>query len=269
MATDWDDEFSNSAYIAGGNEYPATWKEKATAFYESHGRVSADIAYGEHPRQKYDLFLPSVHPKGLTLFLHGGYWMDFDKSYWSHLARGLCARGWAVAIPNYLLAPEVRIAKITQMVANAVENCAERVGGPILLVGHSAGGHLVARMACENSPLPERVSRRLRKIVSISGVHDLRNLIQTGMNQVLQLNMDEAVAESPALQEPKPSVSVVCWVGELERPEFVRQATQLRDAWLGKLTSIQLVVEPDRHHFNVIESLEDSNGALVRTMDND
>src|SRR3546814_5563195 len=50
-----------------------------------------------------------ISPAGLAVFVHGGYWMAFDKSSWSHLAAGAVARGWAVALPSYTLCPEARI----------------------------------------------------------------------------------------------------------------------------------------------------------------
>ena len=87
------------------------------------------------------------------------------------------------------------------MIARAIDSSSKRVDGPIVLSGHSAGGHLVTRMGCEPSPL-KHAHTRISRIVSISGVHDLRNLIHTRMNDHLQLNLDEAIAESPALQTP-------------------------------------------------------------------
>jgi acetyl esterase/lipase len=47
------------------------------------------------------------------VFVHGGYWLRFGRGDWSHLAAGPVARGWAVALPSYTLAPAARIAAIT------------------------------------------------------------------------------------------------------------------------------------------------------------
>ena len=49
----------------------------------------------------------------LVVFVHGGYWLRFHRDIWSHFAQGLTARGWAVAMPSYTLAPEARIAAMT------------------------------------------------------------------------------------------------------------------------------------------------------------
>lgn len=263
---DWDVAFANAVYIKDGETFPDRWQRSATAFVAAHDKLELNLSYGPHPRQEFDLFWPSSNPKGLVFFIHGGYWLDFDKSYWSHLAGGACLRGWVVAIPSYVLAPEVRVSEITRMVASVIEHCSAQVDGRIILSGHSAGGHLVTRMVCAATPLLADTRERIDRVVSISGLHDLRNLIHTQMNEQLQLDLDEAIAESPALQQPIPSARVICWVGSDERPEFLSQARTLQDVWNNKVANMQLVVEPDRHHFNVIESLNSPNSPLTQAL---
>ena len=45
-------------------------------------RAKLDLLYGDGERNRFDLFLPEQTPKGLVVFVHGGYWVRFDKSYW-------------------------------------------------------------------------------------------------------------------------------------------------------------------------------------------
>ncbi|MCY3883584.1 MAG: alpha/beta hydrolase [Gammaproteobacteria bacterium] len=264
--TDWDDEFSNAKYIPQGMSYPQRWKDAATSFIENHARVELDIAYGSHPRQVFDLFWPSSQPRGLVVFVHGGYWIDFDKSYWSHLAKGSSDQGWAVAIPSYVLAPEARISEITHMMVQMIEKCAQVVAGPIVLVGHSAGGHLVTRMACKNTVISIEIRERIQRFVSISGVHDLRNLLHTQMNKRLRLTAEEAISESPSLHEPVETASVLTWVGSKERPEFLRQSEVLYHEWRSRIKEARNVVENDRHHFDIIDLLTNSRSSLSSVM---
>lgn len=263
---DWDEAFSNTKYIPQGASYPQNWKNASSSFIDQYEHFDRDIAYGSHPRQVFDLFWPESQPLGLTVFIHGGYWIDLDKSYWSHLARGMIDRGWAVAIPSYVLAPEARISEITLMMAAMIDKSAGLVPGPILLMGHSAGGHLVTRMACKNVDMASETRSRIRRFVSISGVHDLRNLLHTEMNEKLQLTVEEAVSESPCLQEPVETVSVLIWVGSKERPEFLQQSEILRRQWENKVNRAQSVVEEGRHHFDVIDSLTSQDSFLIRSI---
>lgn len=257
MIADWDDAYANTPHIPGGEGYPARWEAEAAAFRAAMpaARMRAGLACGAHPRQALDLFLPEGAARGLVVFVHGGYWRAFDRGLWSHLAAAPLAMGWAVAMPGYVLAPEARIAAITAMVGRAVERAAEEVAGPVRLCGHSAGGHLVTRMVCAGGPLPAAVAGRVERVVSISGLHDLRPFLRTALNATLGLDPAEAAAESPALLVPVAGARVHAWVGADERPEFVRQAALVANIWTGLGADMELTVEPGRHHFDVIEGL--------------
>lgn len=262
---DWDDAYANGAHIAGAAEYPPRWAGQAEAFRESLGeRARTGLRYGERERQVADLFLPETPPQGLAVFVHGGYWMKFGNGFWSHLAEGALTHGWAVALPQYTLCPEVRISDITQEIGVAIERLCGAVEGPVVLSGHSAGGHLVTRMVCEDSPLSEGTSDRISHVLSISGVHDLRPLMRTEMNQGLRLDATEAQRESPALCEPNTSAPVTCWVGADERPEFVRQNALLANVWTGFGVETTCIEAPGKHHFDVIDALADPSSEMVR-----
>jgi arylformamidase len=266
---DWDDAYTNGAYIAQGDSYPARWAEAALAFREAIGSMGSarlDISYGPLPRNRLDLFLPRATPHGLFIFVHGGYWMRFDKSSWSHLARGALERGFAVALPSYTLCPEIRIAGIVLEIGAAIGFTAKEVKGPLYLAGHSAGGHLVSRMIAQPAVLPEDVRRRITHVVSISGVHDLRPMMKTAMNATLKLDEAEARAESPPLLESAPGARLTCWVGAAERAEFIRQNALLANVWRGLGAETSCVVEDNRHHYNVIEGLVETQSPLTKAL---
>jgi hypothetical protein len=197
------------------------------------------------------------------VFIHGGYWKAFDKSVWSHLAAGPLALGWAVCIPSYTIAPEGRISQMTRQIARAIELAAGRVEGPIRLTGHSAGGHLVSRMICEDTSLAPGTLQRIDRIVAISGLYDLRPLLKTAMNGVLQLDEAEAVAESPALLRPAGPVPIDCWVGADELSEFIRQNDLLVNIWTGLGAQIAGFHAKGRNHFTVIDDLTAPDAPLT------
>ncbi len=259
---DLDDAYANAEHIPGSADYPPRWAAAAEAFraeMKQAGRARLDIAYGDHSRCRMDLFLPEGTPEGLVVFVHGGYWKAFDKSSWSHLAAGALARGQAVALPSYPLAPEARISEITRHVARAIDHAAGLVAGPIRLTGHSAGGHLVTRMLCADIAAWTGFTGRIRRVVSISGLHDLRPLLCTSMNATLQLDADEAARESAVLHADHLPVPVIAWVGADERPAFIDQARWLARAW----PKASAEIEPGRHHFDVIDGLAAADSALM------
>ena len=260
-----DAAYNNVDHIPNGEGYTDRWSERAREFRELEaalGRARLNDAYGPEIRQKTDFFHPAGKPVGLVVFVHGGYWMEFDRTYWSHLAAGPTSRGWAVAMPSYTLAPQARISDITREIAAAISHASGRVAGPVRLTGHSAGGHLVSRMVCLDVGLAAGVRERLESIVPISPVSDLRPFLETSMNETLRLDADEAERESPALLETNGDVSTTVWVGADERPAFLDQARWLAAAWPHS----DLVIEPKRHHFDVIEGLSDPDSRLTRTV---
>jgi acetyl esterase/lipase len=255
---DLSEAYENGAFIPGAADYPPRWAAAAAAFRAACGaRAQLDLPYGSGTRQRFDLFVPEGAAAGLMVFVHGGYWRRFDKSSWSHLASGALVRGWAVAMPSYTLAPEARIAGITREIALATCAAASRVAGPLVLTGHSAGGHLVARMRSQGV-LQGEVAARVGRIVPISPVADLRPLMQTEMNGDLRIDAEEALAESPTLLRDLHDIPTHIWVGAEERPAFLDQARGLSAAWDAPLT-----VDPERHHFDVIEGLELAQSPLM------
>lgn len=257
QVTDWDDAYANTPNIPNGEAYRDRFVAMALAF-----RHSANT----EPLGRGHLFLPPSEAKGLMVFIHGGYWMHSNPSYWSHLAQGALARGWAVAMPGYPLTPTVRLAEITTHVAEELALAAARIDGPIALTGHSAGGHLAARMICDDGTLPDEVAERVQSCVPISGLFDLRSLMRTSMNETLQLNEAEAQRESPALLIPRQGIPVTTWVGGMERPEFLRQSRLLADIWAGLGIATETVVDPGLHHFNVIDGLCEAESPLMRCL---
>ncbi|MGK7654726.1 alpha/beta hydrolase [Roseovarius sp. B08] len=255
-----DDAYANVPHIPGGEDYPPRWAAEAAAFREARtpGRDKHDLPYGDTPRQAYDIFRPEVTPKGTLIFVHGGYWLRFDRSYWSHFATGALARGWSVAMPSYDLCPDVRISDITTQIARAVETIAAAEPGPLALAGHSAGGHLVSRMA-QPGLLPGDVTDRITTITPISPVSDLRPLLQTSMNDRFQLTQDTAVAESPALMTDRLAIPTHIWVGAEERPVFLDQSRWQADAW-----SCPLRIDAGRHHFDIIDALKGPASPLMQ-----
>jgi acetyl esterase/lipase len=259
---DWDSAYANAAAISGAEAIVASWAPRAEAF-RARAPGALDIPYGPHPRERLDLFAPPGRPAGVIVLFHGGYWKAFEKSAWSWMAEGALAHGWAVALPSYPLAPEARISEIAFCAARAAKAAAARIPGPVVLSGHSAGGHLACRLMCEGAALATDVTARVARVVSVSGVHDLRPLLRTAMNATLRLDAAEAAAESPALLTPREGLRLTAWVGGAELPEFRRQTALIANIWTGLGADAEAAEAPGRHHFDVIDALADPASALV------
>ena len=252
---DLTDAYENGAYIPDAARFLKEWPADAAVF-RADMAARFEAGFDADTRRGADIVWPAGKAKGLLVFVHGGYWRRFSPRDWTQFAKGALARGWAVALPGYPLCPDVRIAEITDVITQTICDLAGRFEGPMVLAGHSAGGHLVARMA---ETLPPAVRNRVERIAPISMLSDLAPLLQTEMNADLQLDEAEAKAESPLRYEAPEGIEVRLWVGGDERPVFIDQSRWLAEAWAAPLT-----IAEGLHHFDIIDALKDSESDMVQ-----
>jgi arylformamidase len=263
--TDFEAEYNNRARVPDHADYILGWHRDAAA-YRTESRGELDIAYGPGSRHVLDIFHP---PSGdmsgpIVLFIHGGYWQAFDKSSFSHLARGANERGLSVAIPSYDLAPEASLDRIVSGIEAAADFIMERTGRAIVASGHSAGGHLATWLMVRG---PGQQRRPIRAAMPISGLFDLVPLVPTSINRALGLSIEEAQHLSPINRQPPNGGHVTAFVGEDESLEFRRQSAELVSSW-GTSAVTNLHAVSRTHHFNVVAGLTDPNDILVEMLVN-
>lgn len=227
-----------------------------------------DVPFGPSAGQRLDVFLPTNDaaapgsPSGapVVVFIHGGYWRSLDKHQHSFLAPVFTRQGALVVIVNYDLCPQVSIPDIVAQMVDVlawVRVHAGRWGGDarrIGLVGHSAGGHLVASVLQQLGQV-ERESPISG--LSVSGVNDLLPLRDVPFLMAdVQLTESDALQASPARLPPPAPDRVSLWsvVGGDESSEFLRQHALIRAAWGAEVVPVSEVV-PDLNHFSVLEAL--------------
>src|SRR4051794_35784866 len=116
------------------------------------------VRYGEHADNVVDVW--DTDSDTVAVVVHGGYWrVRFDRSYLTPFAEYLVAQGLSVALPEYR-----RIGNggewpvLHQDVVAGVDKLVELFPGKrIVLVGHSAGGHL-ALLAADRPGVAKVVS---------------------------------------------------------------------------------------------------------------
>ena len=264
---DLDDAYENRKYIPKADIHMQQWEQQSAALRASAPHAELDKPYGTGVRQRYDLFWPAGgqgSEQGLLVIVHGGYWLAFSKDNFSHLASGALTAGWAVAMLSYTLAPAARISEITGEITSAINHLSGHGNGPMRLAGHSAGGHLVSRMMCDDTNLGDAAAARIDRVISISGLHDLRPLLHLQKNSEFNLNNAEAIAESAICHTPRRGMNLVCVAGANERPEFIRQNGILPLIWQGLGADCHSQLLPGEDHFSVIGQMTSPDSQLSR-----
>ncbi|HET7867162.1 MAG TPA: alpha/beta hydrolase [Burkholderiaceae bacterium] len=124
-------------------------------------RVETDLAYGPDPAQRMDVYHPAATPGGhapVILFAHGGAWRIGDKRHGSVVAHKMAhwlPRGTLFVSVNYRLQPRAdpleQARDVARALARAQDLAASWGADParFVLMGHSAGAHLVALLAAD------------------------------------------------------------------------------------------------------------------------
>jgi arylformamidase len=260
-AIDYEAEYNNRARVP---EYPAHfagWARDAAAYREMH--ASRLIAYGPGARNTIDFF-PGDSKRPIVVFIHGGYWQALDGSFFSHLAGGLNAHGIGVAIPSYELCPDVTVEAIIGQMRTMTRELA-RLGQPLVISGHSAGGHLAACMLATDWPALDAALPKDLVVAAyaISGLFDLGPLVNTSINNALRLDEATARAASPLFWAAPSRGSLDAVVGERESAEYFRQSRSIVDAWGSTGLPTWFGTVADANHFTAIAPLADPDSPMV------
>jgi arylformamidase len=260
-AIDYEVEYNNRARVPENAALIAGWAKDAAAYRAIHAPRS--ISYGRGARHVIDFF-PGDGKGPIVVFIHGGYWQALDGSSFSHLARGLNTHGVSVAIPSYDLCPQVTVDQITGEMRTASRELA-RLGQPLVISGHSAGGHLAACLLATDWPafdasLPASL---VSAAYAISGLFDLGPLIGTSINKAMGLDQDTARAVSPLFWPAPARLSLDAVVGENESAEFFRQSRSIVDLWGRANVATRFGTVPRANHFTAIAPLADPASPMV------
>jgi arylformamidase len=269
---DYEAEYNNRARVPEHPEIFERWARDSAAYREdacADGRCELGLAYGPSPRQIIDLFAPPTGSAApLALFIHGGYWRSLEPAMFSHVARGLNERGMCVALAGYDLCPQVHIADIITQMRQACIYLWRRFGRRVLVLGHSAGGHLTACvLATDWKGLGDDLPAGLVPAgLSISGLFDLTPLVGVSMNSDLRMTEADAREASPLFWPAPAGRALDAWCGGTESSEFRRQNRIIAEAW-GKAGVDTMWREIDgANHFTVVDPLCDPGSELVNRL---
>ena len=141
----------------------------------------AVLRYADHEDAVVDLHLPDGPTDRIVVLIHGGFWKaEYDRRHTRPMARALADRGLVVATPEYR-----RVGNgggwpvTTDDVLLAVRQLPELLGrvgietAPLVLTGHSAGGHMALWLATTELPV--------QRVVALAPVCDLGEAIRLGL----------------------------------------------------------------------------------------
>lgn len=256
--------------------------------------AAINLRYGDDPLQEIELWpavLPGIDklPRGapLILFVHGGGWKRGDKNNATgtqkieHYTR----EGYAFASANYRLVPDASVEQQAQDVADALAALltqADSLGidrHKVVLMGHSAGAHLVALVGTDPQYLHKAglSYHDIRGVIPIDGaaynvpaqMAENRQMMKATYEQAFGLDPQRQRTLSPTLQAAPPNAPAFLII-HVQRTDGVRQARELEAALIEAGTAVEREEFPGRGlagHAEINRRLGDPDYAATPIVD--
>lgn len=225
-------------------------------------RVVRNIAYGDHQRQKFDLYLPdNAQREPIIIFFYGGSWQKGSKDDYRFLGQAFASKGFATAVVDYRLYPEVRYPEFVEDAARATTYIAfhaERYGADrsaLYVAGHSAGAYMAMMLGGDPAYMAAAGGKRswIRGIIGIAGPYNFLPITDDTLKTIFSTAPGGASQPINHLSGTVPPVFLA--TGDADDTVDPRNSEQVA----AKLTAMKRPVilrrYPDVGHIGIILSL--------------
>ncbi len=222
------------------------------------------LRYGPEPDQVAD-FRSGVQgaQRPLIVLIHGGFWKPaYDRAHAQPMAQALAEAGWSVLTLEYRRIPG-RPDAMLQDIASAIAALPGQIdnhNGQLLLVGHSAGGHLVLWAAAN------AVSDALCGVLALAPAADLAlaQRLNLGDGAVLKFLGTDAAARADVdpMHLSAPTIPVTLLQGEQD--EVVPLA--LAQSYCAAFPNTRLALLDCAGHFALIDPLSSAWKEVLREL---
>ena len=272
--------------LAGVSDVEAIMAQRLALSAAARASVSniQKIRYGTGDSATLDLFLPAhdgaaerhrARLAPVLIFIHGGFWKSLDAATFSFVGGAFAPAGALVAVIDYPLIPDVRMADIVDHVGLAIrwlsEHARDYGGDPqrIHIAGHSAGGQLAAIALDQAWQAAQGIpAGAVRGGIAISGVFELEPLRLSFQQESLSLTEQDAELWSPLRHIPPYGATMpplVVAVAGAETQEFIDQSIELTDGWRSNGHAVDLHVVAGANHIDILTSALARTGAPLHT----
>lgn len=146
-------------------------------------RMIRDIAYGDLPAQRLDIYVPQQARKAsVIVFFYGGTWIAGSKNSMTQIGEALAKAGYVAVIPDYRLYPAGHFPDFMIDSARAIawvhNNIQKYDGDPFALFisGHSAGAYNAVMLGLDPHYLTDigGSTSWIRGIIALAGPYDFQ-----------------------------------------------------------------------------------------------
>ncbi|MEO6229031.1 MAG: alpha/beta hydrolase [Ferruginibacter sp.] len=265
-------QYDNRLQVPEFETYINGWELRSRQT-EQQFPVTQNIAYGDQPREQLDIYPSSKSHSKTLLFIHGGYWQRFDKSFFQFVAAAFHSYGITTVILNYPLAPAASMNEIVSSCRKAMRwlqaNLSSYNGDAdqLYVAGHSAGAHLLTMLMMDDPHANNQIggADTFKGACALSGLYYLVPVQLSEVNEVLQMDEATALKNSPTKFKPHIQCPLMLAVGGNETEEFIDQSDELYKCWKENIpTNFSQIA--GANHFSILDELCDPTTALHNDM---
>jgi acetyl esterase/lipase len=247
--------------------------------------VTKDIAYGELPRQKLDVYVPRMpkpnvvatqDKRPVVVFFYGGRWESGNRVDYKFVAEALTSQGFIAIIPDYRIYPEVLFPGFMADPASAAkwakQHAAEYGGDPqrIFLVGHSAGAHIAVMLSLNNEYLAVQGLKPadFRGTIGMAGAYDFLPLKKERMKIIFGPEQDRWKSQ-PINFVTGSNSPMLLVVGKQDTLVWPKNTYNLAAKIKAAGGPVEVVEYPDLGHIDLIAKLARpfrGDGELLQAM---
>jgi len=261
-----DRQYNNRLHVPDFARHLERW-EILSRQTEKEFPVIKDIPYGTLPREQLDIYPSQQHYVKTLIFIHGGYWHKSGKEDVQFIAKAFRDYGITTVLINYPLAPAVSVDQISVSCREAFhwvcQNIAAYHGDPgeLYIAGHSAGGHLAAMLLATDWKHFNLMTDVIKGVCTISGLFNLIPISLSELNQVLNMDTEMALRNSPVQLLPATQCPLSIVVGSNETDEFLDQSKELYACWKESIP-VEIEQIQGLNHYSIVEAMLDQESYL-------
>ena len=223
--------------------------------------LESDISYGTHGLNKLDVYRPDEKARGIIIFFYGGCWgacETYPKSSYRFVAESLINLGYAVVIPDYRLYPDVKFLDIMYDAKLAFKWVTENYqdfdleSESVILMGHSAGAHIAAMLAANESYLGENLYPQLAGFIGLAGPYDF--LFDQPYQYQLFSELDYHATQPSSFVDGN-EVPMLLLHGDSDNKVFLRNIINMRLAIEENNGIVESRIYEDVDHAQIIAAL--------------
>merc|ERR1739838_240526 len=257
---------------------------KQTKCATEHARntleCEANVRYSDDGNSTaMDIYYPKSYTKGtqIFMFIHGGDWQEGGLDQTGTFAKSVTDMGLIYVGVSYDLCPDVSMSTIICQIQEAFRYLRHRFPftNGFHVMGHSAGAHLATMiMAQPAHDFPELLPITL---YPVSGIFDLRPLIDTDLNDALKLDMELAEELSPMngvnfkiiYGNSRRSAKYKIIHAENDSPAFHEQSRRFYEMLKATGVKAELIKVENTDHFDIVERAIEPNFILNQVINNE